>query len=54
VQLFVDVAVLVDQLRDLHVVAAILSNFQHLPLPEPFNCLQAFGGFLDSQGGGGD
>src|SRR5258708_5837363 len=44
----------VDQLRQLHVIATVPRNIQHLALPEPFDGLQTFRRFLDSERGRGD
>ena len=47
-------AELMDHLGDLHVVAAVLGDLHQLALLEPLQSLQAVGGFLRAERGGGD
>jgi hypothetical protein len=39
-------AVFVDEFGELHIVTAILGDFEHFALPEPVNGLQPFGGLF--------
>ena len=48
-QLFVPLAVFVDELGDFHVVAAILRNFRESAVLEPADGLQPFRRFLDAE-----
>ena len=53
-KLAIEGAVFVDQARELHVIAAIFGDVEQLTFAEPLNGLEAFGGFLDAERGGGD
>jgi hypothetical protein len=54
VELFVGVAVFVNEFGDFDVVAAVFSDIEEFALAEPFDGLKAFGGFFDAESGGGD
>ena len=45
---------LMNHFGDLHVIAAVLGNLHQLALLEPFQSLQAVGGFLRAESGGCD
>ena len=53
-QLFLVAAVLVYEFGDFDVVTAVFGNFHEFAFFEPADGLQAFGGFFDAEGGGGD
>src|SRR5213594_724510 len=53
-ELLVHRAVFVHEARDLHIVAAILSDIEETALAKPVNGLHAFAGFLNSKRSGGD